>query len=705
MEERTLFEREEATAQAERALRELREGFEEGRTQLGSTLIFSGAAGTGKTALIEAVRRSALDPKGGFTVVSARGGQLLRESPYTVVRGLLQAELARYGSMERQELFGTWYDLAAPALGLIPSPQGRPLDPLGVRTALSWVVSQLVRTGPLVLTVDDLHWADAESMAWLAEFSQLHLAQLPILLVLAYRPGELPEGARELSASPTARTVKVDPLGQEATLELLRSELGEETEEGFANECWVVTSGNPYELVYLVSRLKDQGLPPTEDTVPRLRGIAASGRGDAIVRTLEQADVDTRRFAQAAAVLDHEDFTVPLAAKLAAVRDGNVDAVVASLRESRILDRKEPPGFVHPTIATAIYQRMSPATKTAMHGAAVQVLKDAGKPLSVMSRHLIETYPEDDPQVVEMLRDAADEHLAMGAPSAAVRCLERALEEPPLNEDYATVRFELGRALLLTNPTATVGHLRAALDTRDGLSADMREEAVLRLGQALAHSGRMEEAVEATAGAMPQFRSDADPGRTVRLQAAYYMWWSFLRDEEEGGNSRRLEEIADGLTGQDAATRAVQVVRAWDMTQRGLDSLQALELAVQGWQENQVGGRLAHGLEWTNTTWGFEIPVLLGLVYAYNDRLDVAGRLFEEAHHAFEVAGWTGGHLGFADFMTGFVLFRQGRLLAAEKQLRAALKRSDRMGQGTPLQWDTVAVLDDRFQGSVVVGG
>ncbi|MFD0329893.1 ATP-binding protein [Streptacidiphilus monticola] len=81
MEERTLFEREEATAQAERALRELREGFEEGRTQLGSTLIFSGAAGTGKTALIEAVRRSALDPKGGFTVVSARGGQLLRESP------------------------------------------------------------------------------------------------------------------------------------------------------------------------------------------------------------------------------------------------------------------------------------------------------------------------------------------------------------------------------------------------------------------------------------------------------------------------------------------------------------------------------------------------------------------------------------------------------------------------------------------------
>ncbi|MFD0329894.1 hypothetical protein ACFQZC_21070 [Streptacidiphilus monticola] len=158
------------------------------------------------------------------------------------------------------------------------------------------------------------------------------------------------------------------------------------------------------------------GLPPTEDTVPRLRGIAASGRGDAIVRTLEQADVDTRRFAQAAAVLDHEDFTVPLAAKLAAVRDGNVDAVVASLRESRILDRKEPPGFVHPTIATAIYQRMSPATKTAMHGAAVQVLKDAGKPLSVMSRHLIETYPEDDPQVVEMLQDAADEHLAMGAP-------------------------------------------------------------------------------------------------------------------------------------------------------------------------------------------------------------------------------------------------------------------------------------------------
>ncbi|NEC17192.1 ATP-binding protein, partial [Streptomyces parvus] len=75
------------------------------------------------------------------------------------------------------------------------------------------------------------------------------------------------------------------------------------------------------------------------------------------------------------------------------------------------------------------------------------------------------------------------------------RCLERALAEPPLPETHATVLYELGCAALLTSPSGTVAHLRAAL-AMDGLEPGARIDAVCRLSQALVHLGHVSEAVQ-----------------------------------------------------------------------------------------------------------------------------------------------------------------------------------------------------------------
>ncbi|NED88589.1 ATP-binding protein, partial [Streptomyces sp. SID11233] len=87
--------------------------------------------------------------------------------------------------------------------------------------------------------------------------------------------------------------------------------------------------------------------------------------------------------------------------------------------------------FVHPLIATAVHESMSPFHRTALHGRAADLVMESGRGPAAASRHLLQLVPDDDPHVVARLRAAAREHLAVGAPEAARLCLERALIEPP----------------------------------------------------------------------------------------------------------------------------------------------------------------------------------------------------------------------------------------------------------------------------------
>ena len=696
--DRELYERDEATALAEQALQDLCEGARSGLTGLGSLLLYSGSAGQGKTSLLARLRQAAArEPS--CVVLYSRGGEQQRNVPFNIVRQLLLPVLAKRTPEGRRELLdGSNYDLAAPALGLAAPAPGASNDPQGVQDALNWVVTQLaVREGPLLLIVDDLHWADPESLAWLGSFTS-RIPGLPLLVAAAYRPEELePEGAAIPAAANRGNLLKLRNLTPGAVEELLRSEFGaEDCDDLFCRQCWELTGGNPYDISQVVGKMKERQLDPVEESIPLLRDLVAAGRGPAIVETLERMPADTYRFALAAAVLDNE-INPDVAASVAAVSPAAARSAVEQLREEGILreDHHSVSGhtvleFCHPTIGTAIYQSMRlTAFRTSLHGQAAKAVLLAGGTEAAASRHLLEVLPEDDLEVVKLLRRAAEQHLAVGAPDAARRCLERALREPPADEDRADVLYELGCSTLLTAPDVTINHLRQALEANPGLSAQRRELATLRLSSALGHSNLVKEAAAAAAEEIER----TEPGLSrTRLQAAYFMWRAFLREEPDGvERSRLLAELSDSLTGSDSGARAVRVLRAFDLTQRGEDSAEALSLAEQAFER----GRLAQGIDWTNQVWGFEIPVLLGLTFVYNDRLDVASELFNQAAQEFELAGWSGGHLAFANFMRGLVLFRWGRLEEAEKFLRETLKRSDRLGRGTPLQWDLVALLCD----------
>ncbi|MCX4747538.1 AAA family ATPase [Kitasatospora sp. NBC_01287] len=656
--------------------------------EIGELLLYVGSAGLGKTAVLTEVRRSA--KREGCTVLFARGGEQQRNEPFHVVRQLLQPVLAAMAAAERRRVFGPWHDIVGPAVGLLP-PGGQP-DPQGVRDGLDFVLTQLAqRRAPLVLIVDDLHWADLESLRWLAAFA-LRARELPVLLVFACRD-EFPAQALALHRSVMGRADRrheLRPLQPASVASLVRASLGDTAEDAFCRQVWAVTGGNPYETTALLREVRDQRLDPVEENSGQLRELAAEARGMTLKHWLDKLGPSSLRFAWAASVLG-TDIHPGLAAGICAQGPGAAAESIRDLRKHRVLTstsdgRLE---FVHPLIATSVYQSMPVATRTGMHGVAAVEIENAGLGLLAASRHLLETLPDGDDETVRKLRTAAAEHLAIGAPEAAQRCLQRAMSEPPADEDRAQVLYELGCSALLTNPATTVNQLRLALAEQDGLGPELRVDATFRLAQALAHSNQLGAA--AAVCAEEAARTATGPGR-LRLEVAHFMFAAFqARDDDGPGRSRRLEAFSREFSGGGSLAGALSVLRCWDLTLRGVDATEAIALAESALED----GGLPPELGWTNSTWGFELPGILGISYLYADRIDRAQALFGEAIWAYQVAGWSGGHLGFAYFLMGLLHFRCGRLDEAEDFLRRALRTAERIAPGIPLQWFAVGVLAD----------
>ncbi|MEU6673306.1 AAA family ATPase [Streptomyces sp. NPDC046925] len=662
-----LWERDAELAAVARAVDELCSD----STTAGGLLVFQGEAGIGKTALLAEVRRIA---QGRATVWSARGGETVTSVPFNVVRQLLQSALVALTPEEAREYLGDWYAIAGPALG-IAEPGGRQADPQGVCDGLVEAVVRLAGLHwPLVLLIDDAHWADQETLHWLAAFAQ-RLDDLPVLVVVAHRPDEAAgESARHLAAVGAAASPSppLRALTPDAAAGLTRATLGEHADAPFCREVWAVTGGNPYESVELLAKVQDSELEPVESSAGELRALNRSARGRGLVARLEGLGT----------AISHD-----LAASLAGLPREKAERCAERLRTARILlGGEEGLEFVHPLIASTVYRSIPPATRTAMHGQAAWAVTLSGRGAAAASRHLLEVHPDDDPELVEQLREAAAEHLAVGAPDAARRCLERALAEPPLPELHARVLYELGCATLLTSPVTTIGHLREALSTA-GVDRQLRVDAVCRLSQALVHNDQLEEAlrvVDAEAAML-------EPGpHRMRLHGVHYMWEGIhSREEDATGRSRRLAALAGPLQGRDNSERALLILRAFDAMTRGESAEEIVELC----DRVLVNGRLAPGLGWTDTEWGFELLTMLGGSYIFTDRLDRAESVFAEGVRAYEAAGWSGGHLAVAQAWLGLVYRRRGRLTEAEASLRESLRLSDRVGSGLPMHWDAACKL------------
>lgn len=171
--------------QRSRQLEEIGGWLAAARAGSGSVALVSGSAGLGKTTLLHEAAR--LGRLAGMRVLTARGRELEREMSFGVVRQLLERALAALDAPERAAVLTDAAGLAVSALDVTGAPSGA--DPMGVIHGLYWLTVNLADRAPLLLMIDDAHWADARSLRWLV-YVAARVAPAPLVVLVAARPAE-----------------------------------------------------------------------------------------------------------------------------------------------------------------------------------------------------------------------------------------------------------------------------------------------------------------------------------------------------------------------------------------------------------------------------------------------------------------------------------------------------------------------------------
>src|SRR6516225_6713615 len=159
------------------------------RAGRGGVLVITGPAGIGKTVLLGAARERA--SRVGMRVLAGRGGELESGFSFGVARQLFEPLLAGAGAAEREALLAGAARRALIALeGQADAAQ--PADsepPFGVMHGLYWLAVNASEAGPVLVAVDDLHWADQASLRFLLYLAD-RLSGLPVALVLSWRTAD-----------------------------------------------------------------------------------------------------------------------------------------------------------------------------------------------------------------------------------------------------------------------------------------------------------------------------------------------------------------------------------------------------------------------------------------------------------------------------------------------------------------------------------
>jgi energy-coupling factor transporter ATP-binding protein EcfA2 len=156
----------------------------------GEVVVIEGPAGIGKSRLVEALVQVA----GPSEALLARGGVLEQEIPFGVARQLLERRVFRASGCGRGELLAGPAARAEEVLGIRRETDR--LDSLSTPNDLGasihclfWVLLNVAERTPLVVAVDDAHWADLPSLHFLVYLAR-RIEDMPVLLVAAARDRE-----------------------------------------------------------------------------------------------------------------------------------------------------------------------------------------------------------------------------------------------------------------------------------------------------------------------------------------------------------------------------------------------------------------------------------------------------------------------------------------------------------------------------------
>ena len=608
-------------------------------------LFLIGEAGLGKTSVLDRVCQDAAGA--GLAVGVGRGHPMENGLPFGVLVRALDAVGGR---------------------GLLGE------DAAGSRSAADWpahyyrVLRWLQnRAGdPLFLAIDDLHWADADSVA-LVSFLCRRMDQVPLGLIASLRPWptKAHETAARLVDEGHGDVLRLLPLSEQAAGSLLDARLGRPVPAPARRQAFELSAGNPLLLEQLAVAMGDGADVPAATGI----SVAASGNGMLLSRFAGLSD-SGMRCAQAAAVLG-VGFLPAIAAEVAGLDGAKADAAIEALARTGLVVQR--PGaaaeFVHPLFRQALYDDVPGPLRCRLHARAFTVLHARGLDRQA-AEHAIPGALSGDPDAVAVLEAAGRAARRTGAMATAVSWLDKAVTTAG---ERASVRLLMDRAEahLVTGGAATAAGAYEMLLARDDLDSGTRLEIVWMLARAQATAGQQDTAA-ATFERAAALAAGSDPATAVQilLDAAYCAWLA-------GGATpamdlaSRARDLA-GPAGEAAQARADASWAEYAVSCASPDGIAAAEAAVASW----AAGNLPLNVEKTVRRGGWGTANSLASCALGLERLTVADSAYSIVRAAAEDAGVPWAASGLAVGHT-YTLFRMGRLDHALTAARAAVSLAE----------------------------
>lgn len=562
---------EEGLLERDTELGRLRELCVEAATGRGATVVLQGTAGVGKTVLLGAA--IAFGEEAGMLALGASGAELERELPFGVARQLFERYLRKLGDRDRAALLE-----GAPGLArwVVLDPEPGPPRPEAAQAAmhgLYWLAAELAARRPLLLVVDDAHWADAPSLRWLAYLAR-RLDGVALLVVLGCRdsePGTDTTLLAEVLSEAHAGVLRPRPLSRAGVERWLSDNYDERPAGEFVDGCWGATGGNPLLLAELTAELRAEGLAADMAAAARIAGIGPATIARSVLARLARLGPDAVAVAETVAILS-ADARWDRIATLAGLTPQDTGALTDALAGSGILADGEPVAFAHPVLRNAVYEQIPVARRGLAHAAAARCLADDGAGAERAATHLLLAPVAGDPLTVETLRAAAAGAMARGAPDAAAVLLRRALAEPP--ENRPKILLELAAAEATAQDPAAVEHARAVI--AGASSATQRSQAAVIAANAQLRVGRIDGALD-TLATVERDAGDLDEATRDELRAFTLLVSSFR--DPSGLEPQLLALGADDLAGSTASERLLIALRSFDLHIRAGSRDQALSLA------------------------------------------------------------------------------------------------------------------------------
>ncbi len=370
---------------------------------------------------------------------------------------------------------------------------------------------------PTLLVVDDLHWADADSLA-LAVFLCRRMSSLRAGLLASLRPWPVValESAMGLAQEGCARLERLAPLTSGAATSLLETRVGRPVPAEVSRRAGQLCAGNPLLLEQMAMAIgRGEDVP---DTGGASRSIVGEGLLLARFAGLPAAGM---RCARAASVLGTR-FVPGIAAQVAGLDGAEIDTALESLGRSGLI--VEGPGpeaaFIHPLFRQALYDDLGAARRAQLHARAFTVFAVRGMDAAA-AEHAIQANLAGDMDAVAVLERAGRAARRSGALGVAVARLDAAV---------AMAAGRAGTDLLLAQGEARLagGRPDRAADVyqelleRPGLPTSASVQAWWMLGRARAMTGAHDQGHAAFCTAADLAEPD-DPGTAVEvlLDAAF----------------------------------------------------------------------------------------------------------------------------------------------------------------------------------------